>query len=348
MVVSLCPYCFERPADSDDHIFLQAIGGIKTIRSCTLCNNSFGHTFEARSVSGVFHPIIVALRGAGVDAIDYGAKWKNATTDNDGLQYDFKVGPAGYELESQKPIVRRHRENKNLFEVVVGDDSVGKKHLQRFLRKGTFRVLETERLPANLSEPVLEFEVGSDLKRAALKIAIATATLFFPSEVAGFLSARLELQNAGSSTAPAGVAIDLRPHEILDNHREPLNHLVYVEQSDQLLHAFVQFFGSIQLWIELTNATKAKYEMAALGSLDPLTGVETFCQIAPLQISPWQPGLADASVTLTKLNRNALQRGAKTNEIFKAKANKADGVELQSRGAYSAFSWTGFVPKPKK
>src|SRR5439155_1178377 len=45
--VLLCPYCAERPADSDDHVFPQFLGGKATILACTTCNNTFGHSFEA-------------------------------------------------------------------------------------------------------------------------------------------------------------------------------------------------------------------------------------------------------------------------------------------------------------
>jgi hypothetical protein len=61
---NVCPYCLERPRDSDDHVFPEFLGGTKTVRTYTPCNSEFGHRFEG-PVSNDLAPVIVVLSFSG-------------------------------------------------------------------------------------------------------------------------------------------------------------------------------------------------------------------------------------------------------------------------------------------
>lgn len=87
------------------------------------------------------------------------------------------------------------------------------------------------------------------------------------------------------------------------------------------------------------------YTKAALGILDPVTGTETFSQIEPLSIAPWQPGMADALFPLKRLNEDAHRRGANTPEMLKL--NRIASEDLVGTQIFLPPSWTGDVPKKK-
>ena len=68
----VCPYCGRRPTGvgtdvySDDHVFMDAIGGKKTVRACKRCNDHFGGTFEAQNLKDTIIRISILLAQAGV------------------------------------------------------------------------------------------------------------------------------------------------------------------------------------------------------------------------------------------------------------------------------------------
>src|SRR6266702_3209713 len=141
----VCPYCTERVCSSDDHIFLDAIGGRRTIRACKPCNDVFGHSFEASAISSNLYPLIVQLGGIGVPLIDTGAKWKRAAVRDNGQVYNAVLEGDRCKLESTRPIVRRDPANPKIFDVTVGDDPTGQKYLKQFLDPAKFRIISTDR-----------------------------------------------------------------------------------------------------------------------------------------------------------------------------------------------------------
>src|SRR6266568_5779786 len=86
---TLCPYCRERPCDTDDHVFSRFLGGHATIRSCRRCNNDkFGSGFEG-SVSRDLAPIIVFLSFSGLQprkTVVHKKAWVDTAT---GYEYDI-------------------------------------------------------------------------------------------------------------------------------------------------------------------------------------------------------------------------------------------------------------------
>ena len=87
---------------SDDHIFMDAIGGRKTVRVCKPCNDRCGGTFEARNLKETIIRFSILLAKADVPVAKKGLKWKNAvsrptaksTTCGDGGWRSNRIGEA--------------------------------------------------------------------------------------------------------------------------------------------------------------------------------------------------------------------------------------------------------------
>ena len=178
-------------------------------------------------------------------------------------------------------------------------------------------------------------------------MAFATGTIVFPKEVQLFDIARKELLAHDLTTAPSCVEADLRDHTALDKLRDDLCHVIYIEQFERRIHAFVQFFGALQFWIQLAVSSTQVYDVAFLATLDPISGVERFGEIVPLHLSPFEPGyLVDALLPIKKLNSGAAKRGGKTSEMIMLTGVQVDGVEVPMK-PYRVTSWTGDIPKKK-
>lgn len=260
----ICPYCAQLECDSDDHIFLQAIGGRRTIPACRTCNSAFGRTFEAQAVSTILHPLLVQLAGVGVPLVATTAKWKRATTGADGQVYDAVIDEGSYKLESTRPFVQKDEEDPKKFHVRVGDDRVGRKHLKQFLNEDQFRVLSTERYRVDVEESTHNWGFTPAIKLTALKMAFAVGAIAFPEEVSTFTLPRKELGAALLDVEPQSVQSDQRDLPALDALRLPLSHVIYVEQKDRSIQAFVQFFGALQFWIELSPGSLRSHGKAIL------------------------------------------------------------------------------------
>lgn len=82
-------------------------------------------------------------------------------------------------------------------------------------------------------------------------------------------------------------------------------------------------------------------------SLDPISGVENWNEIEPLQLAPWDRDvLIDTLLPIKKLNAGAANRGAQTEEMIRLKTLTLNGVPVFPR--FWTTSWTGDVPKKSK
>src|ERR1017187_7343568 len=99
----LCPYCADSVADTDDHVFPQFLGGLRTIPACGPCNSTFGHTFEG-AVAKMLEPAYVQLAKLGVPLPERERWWKRAH-EVDGVKVDLGVGPEGIKARSSHPII---------------------------------------------------------------------------------------------------------------------------------------------------------------------------------------------------------------------------------------------------
>jgi len=154
-----CPYCGRRPTGvgvdvySDDHIFMDAIGGTRTVRVCKRCNDRFGGTFEARNLKETMIRLSILLAKAGVPIAKRGLKWKNAVSTPDGQIYNLVLTADGVQTESAKPLVERDPDDPKVLLVTINNDSKSRKLLKQFSDPKKFVLqAETPGKPARTQE----------------------------------------------------------------------------------------------------------------------------------------------------------------------------------------------------
>jgi hypothetical protein len=352
----VCPYCGRRPtgvgADvySDDHIFMDAIGGKKTVRVCKACNDRCGATFEARNLKETIIRLSILLARAGVPIAKTGLKWKNAVSTPDGQVYNLVLTEEGVQTESAKPLVERDPGDSKVLRVTVNNDPESRKLLKQFSNPKKFAFQgETPGKPARTREMSFDLELNKIVGLTALKMAFAAATLAFPDEVPNFTNARLDLTDTDENSKVRSVVIDHRVHPSLDASRDPLCHTIYLEEQEGVIHGVVQFFGSFQAYITLSDKASRSYKNGFLATLDPTTGEESFREVQRLGISKWTGNdTADQLSPIRKFNADARQRGAKTDSLDVSSVKSGDGVERKAKWSIPGVSWTGDIPGRKK
>jgi HNH endonuclease len=263
--ISNCPYCDSRPRDSNDHIFPDFLGGTTTIRSCTQCNNTFGHTFESAVLSDLA-PIMVILRSLGLAAPRY-AIWKRAKV-HEGVEIDIDTNLVS-----------------NISQTVIAKDEFGrfksgsfqsekeaKKSLRGLENAGKrARIIEQQMSPFNISDLTLNFTVGPEFRRLAMKIGIAAADLFNHRDEILDPYSRAFLVGA-PVTNDTPVRLDLSSYEPLQRLRPPLSHNVFVKGNGTTGHCYavVVFYGVLQLYVILNDKNYSGNDFAIFGYLSPV------------------------------------------------------------------------------
>jgi HNH endonuclease len=352
----VCPYCGRRPtgvgADvySDDHIFMDAIGGRKTVRVCKRCNDRCGGTFEARNLKETIIRLSILLAKAGVPIAKKGLKWKNAASTPDGQVYNLVVTEDGVQTESAKPLVERDSGDPKVLLVTINNDPESRRLLKQFSNPKKFALLdETPSKPARTQESSFNLDLNKMVGLTALKMAFAAAALAFPDEVPNFANARLDLTDTDENSKVRSVAFDHRVHRCLDASRDPLCHTIYLEEQEGIIHGIVQFFGCFQAYITLSDRASRSYRNGFLATLDPTTGEERFREVQRLGISRWTGNdTADQLSPIRKFNTYARQRGAKSDALDVSSVRSEDGVERKAKWSIPGFSWTGDIPGQRK
>jgi HNH endonuclease len=219
MLAMLCPYCGEREIDSDDHIFPQCLGGKRIVSSCVQCNSRFGHEFEG-AVARDLAPFIILLRLKGVRS-KVPVVWRHALqiegVDFD-LDSDLKAWPS-------VPTVKRDSNGK-VISVTAPSEEVAKRQAARLERKSAkkARIIQTPLAPRQFNSGSFELTIGTELRRLAMKMSFATAT------VQGF-SNLLDAEARAFLVSGAGraVRIDYLNRDELAALRPPLSHFVFVK-----------------------------------------------------------------------------------------------------------------------
>jgi hypothetical protein len=348
----VCPYCGRRPTGvgvdvySDDHIFMEAIGGKKTVRVCKRCNDRCGATFEARNLKETIIRLSILLAKAGVPIAKKGLKWKNAVSAPDGQVYNLVVTADGVQIESAKPLVERDPGDPKVLRVTINNDPESRKLLKQFSDPQKFvPQAETPGKPARTHESSFNLDLNKMVGLTALKMAFAAATLAFPDEVPMFADARLDLADTDENSRVRSVVFDHRIHHSLDGSRDPLCHTIYLEEQGGAIHGVVQFFGCFQTYITLSAEASRPYKNGFLATLDPITGEERFKEMQHLGIDKWTGNdIADQLSPIKKFNVYARQRGAKSDALDVSSVRSEDGVEHAARGSIPGFSWTGDIP----
>lgn len=352
----VCPYCGHRPTGlgvdvySDDHIFMAAIGGKKTVRVCKGCNDRCGGTFEAQNLEETIIRLSILLAMAGVPIAKKGLKWRNACSTADGHVYNLVLRADGVQPESAKPLVERDHRDAKLLHVTINDDPESRKLLKQFSnpKKFAFRGNVSGK-PTRTQESSFNLDLNKMVGLTALKMAVAAATLAFPDDVPNFANARLDLTDTDQNSKVRSVVFDHRVHRSLDASRDPLCHTIYLEEQGGMIHGIVQFFGCFQAYITLSDRASHPYENGFLATLDPTTGEEKFQEIPRLGISKWTGNdTADRLSPTKKFNAYARQRGAKSDTLDVSSVRGEDGIEHKAKCSTPGFSWTGDIPGRRK
>jgi hypothetical protein len=277
--MSDCPYCRERPCETDDHIFLKFLGGRKTIGSCKDCNDRFGHGFEA-SVSKELIPIIVCLTFSGLTTkkrVVYKRAWVDPES---GYEYDI-------DSKRQSTITDPHL-TKDVDGTIRGHLRTrreAKKLVRSLEKKGTGKEFNVREVTKQLQPPLkdLSIKIGPEMRQLAVKMCAALARLLVPREDVLDSECRQFLHSDGPARPP--VRSFFHRYANLDALRPALAHTVYVEgdPASGRCYGVVQLFGVFQFYAPL-HAAYAGSPFAAFGLLDVASGREEFQLGEPLRL----------------------------------------------------------------
>jgi HNH endonuclease len=311
---AICPYC-DKPIveHSEDHVFSVFLGGRRTISCCKPCNDRFGFSFEA-SVSEMVKAMRVSMRTWGLQLAGSGETWKSAH-EHEGLKFDLSSDGIRTGLRLSTPIPERAADGTTSA-VWFGTLAEAERALRNTRRKGRSGSIEKTSTEVGFSGAHFNFQVDRALYRTALKMCTAISVLDprFSSLDTGY--ARLVLQGDAQSDPVPNVRIAFDNYGSLDSLRPPLSHVIYVERRSGRTCGVVQFFGVIQLFVDMGIAPRLAADAAILGVLDPLSGVERFdATIESLNLPDPRP-LEEKDITesngmwLRKFEESAIARGA--------------------------------------
>ena len=318
-----CPYCAKLAVVlSRDHIFPVFLGGHRKIPCCggsDNCNSKFGHTFEAGAAK-YLQTLHVFISSWGLPLRSVSPIWVAAYS-HDGKPYDLEVGETGVRpiLSSSSPHIQWDEKGKIASREfrTQREAELFAKHLLKNGKAKRVEIVAVSPPEIDMAGLGMELQLGPDIKRLALKISVAAATLLphFTSE--SVFLARQYLTGARS----AGYIVDVvlpayDTFNELDSIRGSLCHLVYTVRARGDIWAVVQFFGVVQLYCRLGAYDASVPEAAILGTFDPVTGRENFSDAPIIQI-PVPPFSIPAEIYASKLGQwlakfraEALSRGA--------------------------------------
>jgi hypothetical protein len=268
-----CPYCHVRPAESDDHVFPQFLGGKAKIPACTGCNNTFGHTFEGAAAAH-FKNLMLLFRRCGMPTPTKTMVWRDIVlTDSEryNIDQDLKAVLAD-------PVVQKDEHGKIV--EVRGDPGKVKKIMVSLEKKGQKLQAEESTLDLNLQKLDLSFALDDNLRRLAIKMSIASANRLGESvKVSGECRSYLL---TGTGAQPAPVMIAWQSFAELKALRPKLGHLIYVRHDERQGRSYsvVQFFGFIQLYCDLGHDAGLR-PLSLVATHDPVTHLEEFRMVDP-------------------------------------------------------------------
>jgi HNH endonuclease len=304
-----CPYSQLPYGEfTDDHIFPRFLGGSRTIRVCRQCNNTFGHTFEGRA-SNQLKRLQVFISDFGLDLTRTTATWPAAIV-IDEIAYDLQSGPEGAQYVLHKPTFIKDSEG-NILGGKARSLSEARQITSGLKNAGKIKdaeILYDEDKPFEGVNLTSALTFNDDLYRLATKMAGAALVAFDRAHVVAESGIPAYLH--GAASIPVSPAYcDIEPIRKL---RPPLSHAVYVELG-RVSYAIVLIFGFLKIYVPLPYAKEA---VAFLGSLDPMSGDESFQVVKPVGARTvpqylFEPPLAHFQEMCDALSREALARGAK-------------------------------------
>ena len=267
---TLCPYCSERRTDSRDNVFPGFLGGSARIPSCTRCNNTFGHTFEAAALRNL-KPLMFELRRSGM-LMPTKITWKNVDFGDGTGRYhvdqDLNAVPAVPKIErdGSGKIVRATGSRRHVTQI--------KKSVEQ---SGSARMRIVAHPPRTggprLSHSTLAFD--DHIKRLCIKMSVGASSRIGVPLGLGVRAREFLLSGTTGDICPVRIVVD--HYSDLDQRRPRAGHLVYVHANESECRAYsvVQFFGAIQFYCEL-NDEYSGGSASALATHDPVTHAELF------------------------------------------------------------------------
>lgn len=288
--MTLCPFCQDRPANSDDHVFPQFLGGHSiTVDACRQCNSMFGHCFEGPA-SRAMAPLFVGLTWCGIEQVGEPV-WRKALV-HDGLDYDLNANLKG---TLSRPQIKRDDKGK----FIGGRFPIWTKR-EKFGPKAKVKI-EREQTEIKLDQSEFPMELNVGLRQLATKMAV------------GFCLHRgLERKHIAQSTFDflrtpqptiSNVSLDLRVHQALDALVPHLSHVIHVcgAPEQQRLYGVVQFFSAFQFYVPLHTAYDGPV-VSWLGTLNVKTKEEAFSEVPLLSIEPAPIHITDEEYQLGLTN----------------------------------------------
>jgi hypothetical protein len=319
----ICPYCLNPvTSESMDHIFPQFLGGKAKINSCKKCNNTFGHTFEAKA-SRVLLPIHYLLAGWGLKSKSQSPPLQLRHLDDDNT-YKLFLAEDGMKYSLARPIIKRD-ENGEILSGSFTEQKDAEEFVQNLISKGKVKEMELKHNSESGVEATgmdYTLELGPDIRRLALKMCIGLATKLPQFDLEEVADARCFLVGEEKQNDVGIVLTAFDSYEEIDSMRKGLSHVIYVERNENYLSGLVQFYGHLQFFCHLGISSEAANNAAMFASLDPLTGEENFSQVSPLRLDepPFMINedeiIALGDGWLNKFKEEAASRGA-TNPILK-------------------------------
>jgi len=303
--MTLCPYCCEREAGTDDEVFAQFLGGRRSIRACRTCNNTFGHTIEvaaSKSLSQIM--FLLRLSGMPTPAPRF---WKNVPLGPEGELYDVDQD---LRAEPSTPTMIRDAEQR-----VVGARGPLRhvRDVQKSLAKNgrVSSVALADPMHVQISLWRFQFPVDDDIKRVCIKMSVAAATKRGLANVLGAIPRAYLNKGTNSDLCPVRADVNLYPR--LDEQRPPAGHLVFIHASkaERRVYSVVQLFSAFQFYCELHDDWRGE-ERAVIATHDPCTHEEVFDDapllnlVVPLQHLAGTPAQANR-LRLEQLAREVQQ-----------------------------------------
>ena len=299
----ICPYSHPPFEEfTDDHIFPQFLGGRRTIRLCRECNSRFGHSFEAESAKQI-KKLQVFVSHFGLDLSRNAATWPSALVVGE-KTYHLKSGSSGVQYELARPVIRRDDSGN-----IIGGVSRSRREAEQLARnlvaKGKAKRVEIEESPGEILDDVkleLDRSFNPNLYRFATKLAANTVVAMGRESVIRNSGISQYLHGKGEWRTAVGYCETSRVRSL----RPPLSHTVYIEFG-ALSHAIVLIFGEMQVYVPLPAASPG----AIIGFLDPITGEESFEDVAPIGLAPPPPFISKvkAEAFLREMLRCAGEEG---------------------------------------
>lgn len=284
-----CPFCRERPCESDDHIFPDFLGGDRTIRSCKPCNDRFGHRSEG-PVSKNLAPIIVFLSFSGLKprkTIVHKRAWTDPAS---GYEYDID---SNRRTNITKPQLEKDAEGK-IRRIIARDAKEVNKIAQSLVRKGLAKGFVHGRDEIGKGRPPLKeihINIGAEMRQLTVKMCVGLAQLLVPEvEVVDIACRKFLMEDAPKQSAVRQV---YPRYAALDALRPALAHTIYVEADPTCgrCYGVVQLFGAFQFYVPLhTRYTGTTF--AALGVLSVTDWREEFSLREPLRLQEAPLGIS--------------------------------------------------------